>query len=236
MPRSLGWVGWLFLAGCASSSSVENLPSPTAEGATAGTIPVECEALLSKSREWSYQPGQAWKPASPEQALEAVRFFGRFRLISDEGSEFYRAFLAGGVPQNQAEAEELQKAVRKVQLCDSLLTQQFLESLARYPWPRADKAEAARNLYQFVLNQQAMVLPLVPRLVVFQVYQRAIASGLVSGPATKLKQLQAEAANKRKAIAAPAEGNAASALESLRLELELSSRLRDQLSRVLPLP
>jgi hypothetical protein len=226
------------LAGCSSGPelhpSVASLPSPEADGKAPGMIPVECESLLQKSQEWGYVPGRAWRPADREQALDALQFFAGFRLATTSTSDFYRAFLASDIP--EAGATDAVEKLAQAQVCDSMLAHQFLESLVAYPWGARDRKEAGDRIYQFVLNQQVLSLPLGPRLVPLDIYQKAMARGLLRGQLAAVRRLQAEADRRAKGFSALGDQPAEEQVSRMKQELLLAEELRDQLSRMLPLP
>ena len=234
-------VVWLAAAGCSSTAvdkdgfsqeEIHMVSHKTAEpegeaGPTApGMIPADCEALLNNSQAWGYVPGQKWKPASPEQALEAVKFFGTFKLVPQATSQAIRAFENGG---------SLPSA--DTQVCDPFLAQAFLDGLLAYPWGKADRLEAGRQLHRFLLNQQSLFLPLLHRAVEGRVYTEAVRLGLVPGSHAKAKAFKAWMEKDIAALYASPEG-AETAEESKRVrkQLALSGRIRDRLGTLIPLP
>lgn len=230
-----------FLAACTSApvpapAPVDGaLPSPEADVSAPGMIPVECESLLQKSQEWGYVPGQTWRPASPAQAQEVARFFGGFRLVSQAGSDFFHAFLSNEIPAGQ-ESEAAQK-LSKVQVCDSNLTMSFLEALISYRAPADVRAEISANLHRFVLNQQAVMLPFIPRFVSLSVYQKAAARGLLKGgQAQAAKNLQASMEKRRVGLFGKEPANPVELVNLTKQELKFSEEIREKLSRLLPLP
>jgi hypothetical protein len=234
----------LLLAACTSAPVDPNapsgqsagiLPSPEADIAAPGMIPLECESLLQKSEEWGYIPGQAWKPANPEQALAVAKFFGNFRLVSQGGSDFFHAIQSITIPAG-GETEAAAK-LAQVQVCDSNLAAIYLDALTAYRWPAAMKPEAAGYLHQFVLNQQAVVLPLASRFVVLRVYQNAASRGLLRGGQSEAaKNLQGSVLKQMGKIKPAEPVSPADVVARTQKELLLSEEIRAKLSRLLPLP
>jgi hypothetical protein len=178
-----------------------------------GMIPADCEALLNKSQAWGYVPGQKWKAQSPEQMMEVARFFGDFRLVPTATSEAIRAWEAGG-PALGPEA----------QLCDVFLSQTFLQALIDYSWGKAERLEAGKQLHRFLLNQQALTLPLAHRSLSAQVYVRAVKKGLLPGSHAAANGLGAWL--EKEMVAATDE----------KKEQALSGKIRNRLGALLPLP
>jgi hypothetical protein len=239
--RALGLLGALLLASCAGSSE-EVKPAPAADLPEAeapefsGMIPPECQALLEKSQDWGFTPGGKWKPSSPVQALEVLRFFGDFHFVPQRTADLYRNFLSGALPGTEAEAKPFYARYSKLQVCDGQLAQGFLEGLINYPWPADQKREAQTEIFQFVLNQQARVMPFVPRLIALEVHRKALAKGLARGNMAELKSVIAQAESGRAKIYGARPKTAVEQLQNLREELDLSERLRERLARSLPLP
>jgi len=234
----------LLLVACTSSpvdpnapadESAGMLPSPEADVTAPGMIPAECESLLQKSEEWGYIPGQAWKPANPEQALAVAKFFSSFRLVSQAGSDFFHAIQSTAIPAG-SETEAATK-LSQVQVCDSNLAASYLDALTAYRWPAANKSEAAGYLHQFVLNQQAVVLPLASRFVVLRVYQNAASRGLLRGGQPQVaKSLQGSMLKEMGKIVPAEPVSPADVIARTKRELTLSEEIRAKLSRMLPLP
>lgn len=203
-------------------------PEKDAGPTAPGMIPADCEALLNHSQAWGYLPGQKWKPASPAQALEAVKFFGSFNLVPLSTSEAYRAFENGGsAPTAQS------------QVCDPFLAQIFLDGLLAYPWGKADRLEAGRQLHRFLLNQQSLFLPLLHRTLEGHVYTEATRRGLVPGSHAKAKAFKAWMEKEIAALPVVNEGETLSAAEiqkNQRRLAALSGRIRDKLGTLIPLP
>lgn len=212
------------------------LPAPEDPLDPPGTIPAECQALLQKSQDWGYRPGQKWKPSSPEQALEVLRFFGDFHLVPEKTSTFYRAFLNGALPADEAAAAAVEERIGRAQLCDSVLAQGFLEALIAYPWSAAARPEAQTELFQFVLNQQARVMPFVPRMIALEVHRHALAKKLSRGNPGDIAKLLKEGETFRVKTAVAPANTSLERVRGIRQELEFSERVRESLSRSLPLP
>lgn len=235
MLRTTGWLFLsLLLASCATSSS---LPYPEADPNAPGMIPGECEALLQKTQEWGYQPTGKWKPASREQALEAMHFFESFPLVPAVSSNFFRAFAEAKIPDDEGEQKAMFEQTGKAQVCDFTLTSQFMTELAKYPWAKADRPVVARAFHRFVLNQQAKAMPLLPRMAAIRIYSSAIRAGLAPG---SLNAFTALAKEGEKAISqGKTIDEGASYLEvltSFQNEVKVSELLREKMARRLPLP
>jgi hypothetical protein len=236
----LSLAGALLLAACSGSSPAPAPEAPALPEAEApefsGMIPPECQALLDKSQDWGFTPGQKWKPGSPAQAIEVLRFFGDFHFVPQRTADLYRAFLSGPLPGAEAEAKPLYAKYARLQVCDAQLAQTFLDGLVTYAWPADQKKEAQTEIFQFVLNQQARVMPFVPRLTALEVHRKALAKGLARGNAAELKAVIGQAEAGRAKIYAAQPKTALEQLQNLRAELDLSERLRERLARSLPLP
>lgn len=189
-----------------------------------GMIPADCEALLNKSQAWGYLPGQKWKPASAEQAMDAAKFFSTFRLVPLSLSDALRGFDNGGA----APAAELQP-------CDPFLAQTFLEGVIAYKWGKAERLEAGKHLHRFLLNQQNLHLPLLHRAVASDAFVEATKAGLVPGSHAKAKAFQDWMKKEVAALPQAAVGTAED-LKILRRHLALSGKIRDKLGALLPLP
>lgn len=200
-----------------SKSDVDSGPSAP------GMIPADCESLLNQSRAWSYVPGQKWKPAGPEQAMEAAKFFTEFRMVPIATSNALREIEMG------------QKSSAEAQPCDPFLAQNFLEALVVYPWGKAARLEAGQNLHRFLLNQQSLHLPLVHRLVVGRVFVGAVRAGLVRGSHADAKGFQAWMEKQAQSLPPVGEG-ASDELKRQRKELKVSGQIRDRMGMLLPLP
>jgi hypothetical protein len=220
------------------------LPPPEDDLGAPGMIPAECEALLQKSKEWQYQPGGKWTPNSPARAEEAVRFFGSFHFVPRASSEFYRALLAAPAPRTTQEAEPVAAKLGRAQNCEAFLANTFLEGLIAYPWPAELRPVAQASLFQFVLNQQARVMPLMPRLMVLELYRKALAKGLARGNAAQVQAVIAEGKRNWEKMRLkdaplgqpPATPTPVDQLRLTREELEISQTLREKIARHLPLP
>jgi hypothetical protein len=234
----------IFLSACSGSTPP---PAPSAAAPAAelpesespefsGIIPAECQALLDKVQDWRGTPAGKWAPNSPAQALEVLRFFGHFHLVPHRTANLYRSFLHVSFPEDEAAAKALYSRYAKLQVCDSSLAQSFLDGLINYDWAPEQRREAQAELFQFVLNQQARVMPFVPRLTALEVHRKALAKGLARGNAAELKAVIDQAMNGRTKIFGAAPKTSLEQLQNLRAELELSEKLRDRLARSLPLP
>lgn len=226
----------ILLSACASTPDT-GLPPPEADPSTPGMIPVECEALLQRSQEWGYEPTGKWKPASRDQALAALQFFETFPLVPPASSDFFRAFAEAKIPEDEDDQKAMFDQTGKAQVCDFSLTSQFMTELAKYPWPKADRAEAAKAFHRFVLNQQAKAMPLLPRLASIQIYGAAVKAGLTSGNYQAFVNLGREgekAVSRGKSIDEGATHK--EWLDSFQQEIKASDKLREKLARYLPLP
>lgn len=233
----------LTLVGCAGSAPEAPPPSATGEAPEpeapefSGIIPPECQKLLDKSQDWGYVPGQRWKPNSVKQATEVLQFFGDFHFVPQRTADLYRIFLTSGpLPGAEPEAKALFGRYSKLQVCDGMLAQNFLEGLVAYPWPKNQEREVQTELFQFVLNQQARVMPFSPRLIALEVHRKALAKGYARGNMAELKAVIAQAEAGRKKIYGAEPKTALEQLQNLRAELALSEQLRERLARSLPLP
>lgn len=194
-----------------------------------GMIPADCEALLNKSQAWGYVPGQKWKPANPEQAMEAAKFFGEFRLVPLATSNVLREIENGGAMPKASEALP----------CDPYLAQSLLEPVLAYPWGKAARLEAGKSIHRFLLNQQSLVMPLLQRAVTGRAFAEAVRQGLVPGSHAKAK---AFVAWMDKEIAGfngggPIEASSPElSAKVARNELMISGRIRDRIGGLLPLP
>jgi hypothetical protein len=200
-------------------------------------IPMECESLLQKSQDWGYQPSTKWKPANRDQALAALRFFETFHLVPAVSSDFFRAFAEAKIPDDEDEQKAMFDQTGKAQVCDFSLASQFMTELARYPWPRADKAEVAKVFHGFALNQQAKAMPLLPRMAAIQIFSTAIKTGVVSGSYQAFVNLGKEgerAVGQGKTIDEGATYK--EWLTSFQKEVRASEKLREKMARLLPLP
>jgi|GEM_PF-6516062 len=219
----------LLLLSCSSQETIkgqimeEQLEMVSQKGKTAGKedsvstapgmIPADCEALLNKSQAWGYVPGQKWKAASPEQMMEVAKFFGEFRLVPVATSEAIRLWEAGG-PALGPES----------QLCDVFLSQTFLQAAIDFSWGKAERLEAGKQLHRFLLNQQALTLPLAHRALAAQAYVSSVRRGLMPGSHAKAKELGTWL--EKEMIAATDE----------KKEQALSGKIRNRLGALLPLP
>lgn len=237
MPKAAWAALALFLGACAASGpSAPTTATPEAEVRTPGMIPPECEALLQKSQEWGYIPGQPWKPKDDSQALSALQFFSSFHFVPEPASNFWGmiARKEGAVGEN--EAASLLQGATQVMPCDFALALQFLHPLAQYKWPKADRAEASRRFLQFFVNQQARTMPLMPRLAAITLHIAAAQKGLAPGPVAQLKALQGEGDKTFQQISAAPLGSSVAGFENLRKEIAASDKLREKIARFLPLP
>lgn len=192
-----------------------------------GMIPADCEALLNNSQAWGYHPGQKWKPAAPEQAMEAVKFFGGFKLVPLTTSDAYRAFENGG-----------SLPVAEAQVCDPFLAQTFLDGLLAYPWGKAERLEAGKQFHRFLLNQQSLFLPLLHRALEGRVFTEATRLGLVPGSHAKAKAFKAWMEKELAALpqVSADEASPAEQLQAQRRQAALSAKIRDKLGTLIPLP
>ncbi|RZA09682.1 MAG: hypothetical protein EOP11_00910 [Proteobacteria bacterium] len=233
-----------FLSACSGSAPPAAKVSPETSAELpesespefSGMIPAECQALLDKVQDWRGSPAGKWAPSSPAQALEVLRFFGHFHLVPHRTANLYRSFLQVSFPDDEAAAKALYARYAKLQVCDSSLAQSFLDGLINYNWAPEQRREAQAELFQFVLNQQARVMPFVPRLTALEVHRKALAKGLARGNAGELKAVIDQAMNGRTKIFGVTPKTSMEQLQNLRAELELSEKLRDRLARSLPLP
>lgn len=233
MPR-LWLVLSLLLLSCASQVtekdgvSRENLGSvkdPEVGAPEPGMIPAGCETLLNQSQAWGYVPGQQWVPRDEAQLLEVARFFAEFRLVPQSASDHFRDFENGGPPPGP-----------ETQTCDVFLAQTFLQAVIDHRgWSKEGKMEAARHLLRFLLNQQALFLPLVHRSMSAQVYAGAVKRSLLPGSKPKAATLSAWIV-KEVAALPPQAADGADELSSLRKQSALSAKIRDRLGALLPLP
>lgn len=239
------------LAGCSgagglpqTSSPSSSLPPPEDDLGAPGMIPPECEALLQKSKEWAYQPGGKWKPATPAQAEDALRFFASFHFVPRASSEFYRALLAAPAPRTAQEAEPAAAKLARVQTCEAFLANTFLDGLIAHPWAPEQRELARASIFQFVLNQQARVMPLMPRLMVLELYRKALAKGLAKGNTGQVQAVIAEGKRNWEKMRMkdaplgqpPAAPGPVEFVRLTREELEIAQTLREKLARHLPLP
>jgi len=243
MPSFGGWFSVflaLLLLGCSSQGTVkdqvsaEQLAMVSREGkkgekdepigTAPGMIPANCEALLNKSQAWGYIPGQKWKASSPEQMIEVARFFGEYRLVPEVASEALRVWENGG----PAPGKDLQ-------FCDVFLAQTFLQSLIEYNWGKAERLEAGKLLHRFMLNQQALSLPLAHRALSAQIFVGGVKRGLIPGSRANANALgvwvekEIVRLSNEAARAQPQSGFEAK-------EMKLSSQLRNRIGALLPLP
>jgi hypothetical protein len=230
-----GYLALLLLVSCASVST--GLPQPEADASTPGMIPMECESLLQKAQDWGYQPSGKWKPASRDQALAALRFFETFHLVPAVSSDFFRAFAEAKIPDDEDEQKAMFEQTGKAQVCDFSLASQFLVELAKYPWPKADRAEVAKIFHAFALNQQAKAMPLLPRMAAIRIFSAAIKAGVVPGSYQAFVSLGKEGER------AVGQGNTIDEgatykewLTSFQKEVLVSEKLREKMARLLPLP
>lgn len=229
----------LLLAACAGSPSAPDagLPHPEADPSAPGMIPAECESLLQKAGEWGYQPTGKWKPANRDQALAALRFFETFHLVPAVSSDFFRAFAETTIPEDEAAQKAMFDQTGKAQVCDFSLASQFMTELAKYPWPKADRAEVAKVFHRFALNQQAKAMPLLPRMAAIQIANVATKAGLLAGSSQAYIALGKEgerAVSHGKSIDEGATHK--EWLVSFQKEVQASEKLREKMARLLPLP
>jgi hypothetical protein len=228
----------LALVACSSEKPKEEeakIPAPETQ-LDPGALSAECQALLQKSADWGYTPGQKWHPSSQEQALEVVRFFGDFHFVPQLSSEFYRAFMNAPLPSAAEEAAPVALKLSRAQLCDAPLAYSFLDVLVNYKWAPGAVPEAKSRIFQFVLNQQARVMPFVPRVLSLDIYRKAAQKGLARGNASGVSKLMKSGEAKKKKLGSPIASTPTETLNTAKEELQLSEEMREGLARLLPLP
>jgi hypothetical protein len=249
MHRIFGVVtacGALLLAACASAPAPPPPPKPAPppvevqDNSAPGMIPASCETLLQKSQDWGFKPGEKWKPASKEQALEVADFFASFTLVPEPTSRALRTWSNSSVSSNEAEATEAMKKIESMQFCDHTLAMVFLDAVLNYNWPQKLRDKAGKDLTQFILNQQSRVSLLESRAVTIHALKNAREKHLVSGPSANVAKLRIEI-QRAKAALAPVQitetvPNELDVERNLRKELAFSENIRERLSRELPLP
>lgn len=245
MPKVLRLLVALLFVGCASQ---EKAPTePEADLYAPGMIPAECEAILQKSQEWGYYPGEKWRPKSEAQAIEAARFLSTFTVIPAQTSRYLDSWKAAPRPETDDEARAQLENLSRAQSCDAFLPQAFFEGLFAFRWSREARPELARSLQKFIANQQSRTSFLLPRAVSLFLFDEGVRRGLLRmqrGSRKDLGNLQRLLEKEREE--AQAELNAGMTGEAppsplqienaMRKEMELSERLRDRMSRYLPLP
>ncbi|MGZ3695938.1 MAG: hypothetical protein ACXWQO_17770 [Bdellovibrionota bacterium] len=248
MPKSLAALALvLFFSACASAPPppVKVAPPPVVaepsdNGTPPGMIPASCEALLQKSEEWGYKPGEKWKPASPAQALEVADFFASFTLVPEPTSRALHTWMNSSASSTPLEAKDAMKKIEAMQFCDHTLAMVFLEAILKYQWPRAAKAQAARDFSQFILNQQSRASLLESRAVTIHVLKNAREKHLLPGSTTNVAKLRIEIQKAKAALApvqiAESEPSDLDTEKSLRKELAFSENIRERLAREIPLP
>lgn len=236
----------LLLCACASAPpSAQKAAAPTSavdpsDNAAPGMIPAACESLLQKSQEWGYKPGEKWKPASKEQALEVANFFALFTLVPDASSRALHTWMNMPPSVSANEARESMKKIEAMQFCDHTLAMVFLDAVLGYRWPKEMKAQAGKDFTQFILNQQSRTSLLESRAVTIHVLKGAREKRLIAGSPTNVAKLRIEIQKAKAALAplqiAETELNELDAEKNLRKELAYSENIRERLSRELPLP
>jgi hypothetical protein len=237
-----GW--WLIAglaAGCASTTDSIVPPthfemvSPEADLGAPGMIPVECEQLLQKAGPWGYTPGEKWKPANLEIAREASLFFATFSLVPENTHRYFLAWEQKVNSKTEAEAKNEIDKLALAQVCDPALTMGFMDGVLDFSWPKQERPEAGKNILRFVLNQQARKAFLLPRAVSLHVLEKAKKKGYLSGSAQALKPIKAkvDTAQKKFTVEAP---TLLEQEKKLKEELLFSDRIREEMSRFLPLP
>ncbi len=204
-------------------SNGKEAPKEETVGSSPGMIPADCEALLNNSQAWGYFPGEKWKPASPEHMKAVAQFFGEFRLVPAASSEAIQKALSGGPTGAEA------------QVCDPFLAQTFLQAILDYSWGKAERLEAGKQLHRFLLNQQALFLPLLHRALTARIYAGGVKRGLLPGSHPKAKGLS-DWVEKESAAVFDARDKGEEEAKNLRRQLELSGKIRDKLGVLLPLP
>jgi len=242
MPKALWALAALFLASCASEPLVTKAPevvSPEADHGAPGMIPPECEALLQKSQEWGYRPGERWQASSDERALEVVEFFSSFFLVPENSARYYRAWLMDEAPKTEEDARRRVDLLLRAQSCDAVLAMVFLDGVLDHRFISAsNRSKAGEGLLRFVLNQQARSSHLFARAVSVHVTEKAKQKKLMPGPAAAIRPIRAMIEKHRASFQASA-GTEPSSIDlerATRQELAFADSLRDQLSRHLPLP
>lgn len=234
-----------FAAGCASQDFSSE--APEADLYAPGMIPVECETILQKSQEWGYHPGEKWKPDSEAEALEVARFLATFTVIPAQTSRYLDSWRNSPPPKDEDEAREQLENLSRAQSCDAFLPQAFYEGLFAFRWNRAGKEELARSLQSFLANQQSRTSFLMPRAVSLFLFDQGVKRGLLRmqrGTRRDLGALQSRLERERDetqeklnaGITGDAPPSALQLEHAMRKEMEISERLREQISRYLPLP
>jgi hypothetical protein len=242
------------LAGCAAGRSVgeampgagghlkeapaAKTPSPDEDPHAPGQIPVECEQLLNRSRDWGFLPEKSWKPANAAQAREAADFFASFHLVPESTSNFATAWLKEPAPKTPAAAQRSLDRMDRAQSCDFLLAHKLLLALLSYHWMRKDRPDVAQDFHYFIANQQSRVSPSMARAVQIDVLGKAIRRGFVKADGRKVAELRKWFDEKSASGLARAE-HITDPLEQWKLnyeELELSEEARARLEKLLPQP
>lgn len=245
MPKRfwLSLAATMLFAGCAAISPEGSSKDPSVPPASdmdplaPGMIPAECEALLQKSQEWGYEPGEKWTPHSLDEAEEALAFFAKFTIVPEAQSRALSAWL--GTPQSLSpeSARKAVEVVNGIQTCDSILSMWMLDGLMQFRWAPSERAKVSQALHQFLLNQQARVSGLVARAVSVHVLHEARKRKLLPGSVTKAAGLRAEFERTRNSLhPEAAEDDFLAQEKKIRAELAASNRLREALARELPLP
>ncbi|MGE3262861.1 MAG: hypothetical protein AB7K68_13855 [Bacteriovoracia bacterium] len=236
----------LLLCACASAPTsgkkafVPAAANDPSDNATPGMIPAACESLLQKSQEWGYRPGEKWKPANKEQALEVADFFALFTLVPEASSRALHTWMNMPPSVSVNEARDSMKKIETMQFCDHTLAMVFLDAILNYRWPSAMKAQAGKDFTQFILNQQSRTSLLESRAVTIHVLKGARGKRLIPGSTNNVAKLRIDI-QKAKAALAPlqiteTEPSELDTEKNLRKELAYSENIRERLSRELPLP
>lgn len=230
-----------FLAGCSAIGTEKkaefNTPSPEADLSAPGMIPTECEALLQKSQEWGYQPGESWKPASLDQAKDVAAFLANFTIVPDSSSKFWNAWKNLDPSKTELEAKRKVDLALRAQICDIPLVSFFLLGVMQYKWP--NKSDEPKSFtHRFLLNQQARAGTIAVRAFTVEILEAAAKKRLIQmSRGASIPQLRQKLEKARTALEALSQDQSSQGAEkTLRKDLELSEELRQEIARFLPLP
>lgn len=230
------------MAGCSHTTPMEQnkteakQASPEADLSAPGMIPAECEALLQKSEEWGYHPGETWKPSGQEQAVEVATFFGSFTLVPESSSRFWNSWINDSLSSSEAAAAKKMELLARAQICDISLATTFLRGIIQYKWPK-DSVDAKNFAHHFLLNQQARTTPLIVRALTIEILEESARKKFVTiNKGNSIHTLRTKLEKARNTLELGQDQSSIAAEKSFRRELELSEELRREIAKFLALP
>jgi hypothetical protein len=209
-------------------------------------MPSECQDFLERSESWGYRPNGPWQPAHPAQGLEVAEYMADLSLVPKESAAILTDILRSTEPSGEGSAHRLLARVGYVQMCDPMLALRFVEAILQSKWSAEEKRQVGRHLHQFIVNQQARIAPTTVRAVSLRVAEQAMSRGFMRGDAKRVRGLQKrfdgwmkDSIPKNSNVnpaQLPPEPTALERWTAYRKEMAVSQRVREELSKLIPLP